>query len=178
MTDYEAQQLNSRQLQIEYSQMKYTLPELYKEKNKVYTQLFTAGMNFIVGYDTFISRTHGLPGDISIGDNVVIGNHCTIDYSGGLKIGDDTVISDGVKIFTHKHDPYKFTHKIPDNVVGDSVYLGKGVWLGANSIILSGVTIGDYAVIAAGSVVTKDVKENTIVAGNPAKFIKENIKSL
>lgn len=176
MTEYEEQQLNSRKIQIEYSQMKYTLPELYKEKNIAYTKLFNAGKNFVVGYDTFISRTHGLAGSISIDNNVVICNHCVIDYSGGLTIGENTTISDGVKIYTHKHDIYKFTHRMPNNVIAASVQIGKGVWIGANSIILPGVTIGDYAVVAAGSVVTKDIKNYWIVGGNPAKFIKENIK--
>lgn len=52
------------------------------------------------------------------------------------------------------------------------VKIGRNVWIGSNSTILPGVTVGDNAVIGAGSVVTKDIPENTVFAGNPAKFIK------
>ena len=52
------------------------------------------------------------------------------------------------------------------------VLIGDNVWIGGSSVILGGVTIGNNAVIAAGSVVTKDVEENAVVGGNPAKFIK------
>ena len=52
------------------------------------------------------------------------------------------------------------------------IVLGKNVWVGSNSTILSGVTIGDNSVVAAGAVVTKDVPENTVVGGVPARFIK------
>jgi acetyltransferase-like isoleucine patch superfamily enzyme len=54
-----------------------------------------------------------------------------------------------------------------------SIHIGNNVWIGSNSTVLGGVTIGNNAVIAAGSVVTRDVPENTVVAGVPAKVIKE-----
>lgn len=174
METYAEEQLRIRTMQVEYSQMKYTLPDLYKEKNAAYTKMFNAGKNFIVGYDTFISRTHGLNGSILIDDNVVISNHCSLDYSGNLVIGEGTVISDAVKIYTHKHDPYNFTHKLDSKAEPASVVIGKGVWIGAGSIILPGVRIGDYAVIAAGSVVSKNVDSDTMVGGNPARLIKNN----
>lgn len=89
-------------------------------------------------------------------------------------IGESTVISDAVRIYTHKHDPYNFAHKINKKVEPASVFIGKGVWIGAGSIILRGVSIGDYAVIAAGSVVSKNVDSDTIVSGNPARIINKN----
>ena len=61
------------------------------------------------------------------------------------------------------------------NRVTAPITIGNSVWIGAGATILKGVTIGDNAIIGAGAVVTKDVKANTIVAGNPAKTIKENI---
>lgn len=54
-----------------------------------------------------------------------------------------------------------------------SIHIGKNVWIGANSVVLPGVTVGNGAVIAAGAIVTKDVPENTVVGGVPAKFIKK-----
>ena len=56
------------------------------------------------------------------------------------------------------------------------VHIGKNVWIGANSVILPGVTIGNNAVIAAGSIVTKDISEGVIVGGNPARFIKQRFE--
>ena len=70
----------------------------------------------------------------------------------------------------HSEDP-----KHRGDMVFQPIHIGKNVWLGANVTVLPGVTIGDGAVIAAGAVVTKNVQENTIVAGVPAKFIR-NIK--
>ena len=61
---------------------------------------------------------------------------------------------------------------IDDGVMIGPVHIGRNAWIGVGAIILPGVTIGDNAVVAAGSVVTKDVAPNTIVGGNPAKFIK------
>ena len=73
------------------------------------------------------------------------------------------------------------SHKIYDKNAnkrineGNSVRIGNHVWLGRRAIILKGVNIEDNSIVAAGSIVTKDVKANTIVSGNPAKRIKENI---
>ena len=73
------------------------------------------------------------------------------------------------------------SHKIYDKNTnkrineGNSINIGNHVWLGMRAIILKGVNIGDNSIVAAGSIVTKDVKANTIIPGNPAKQIKENI---
>jgi acetyltransferase-like isoleucine patch superfamily enzyme len=56
---------------------------------------------------------------------------------------------------------------------GNSIIIGNNVWIGMDVLILGGVKIGDGAIVAAGSIVTKDVKEYTMVAGSPAKYIKE-----
>ena len=174
MTEYQKENLMLREMQIKYSSMYYTLPDTYKEKNEAYTKAFHAGQGFIVGYDTFIYRTHGLAGSIEIGDNVTISSHCTIDYSGKLTIGNGVVISEGVKVYSHEHDVYKYTHKQGDNAIKRETVIGNNSWIGAGSIILPGVTIGQYCVIGAGSVVTHDVQDYCIVAGNPAKKIGEN----
>ena len=70
------------------------------------------------------------------------------------------------------------THTIlnSNHIKTQPVYIGKNVWIGLGSIILKGVTIGDGAIIAAGSVVTKDVPSNCLVGGNPAKVIKDYIE--
>jgi len=153
--------------------MYYTLPDTYQEKNDAYSKAFKTGKSFIVGYDTFIYRTHGLEGKLLIGDNVTISDHCTIDYSGELIIEDNVVISESVKIFSHDHQPYMLTHKIPNNAIVKKTHIRNNAWIGAGSIILAGVVIGQYSVIGAGSVVTHDVPDNSIFAGNPAKRIAD-----
>ncbi len=175
MTDYQLENLRLREMQIKYSSMYYTLPNTYQEKNDAYSKAFNTGEHFIVGYDTFIYRTHGLPGSITIMNNVTISDHCTIDYSGELIICNGVVISEGVKIYTHDHDVYKYTHKEKNNAIQKKTIIKENVWIGAGSIILPGITIGQYSVIGAGSVVTHDVPDNCIYAGNPAKKIGDNI---
>ena len=89
---------------------------------------------------------------------------------GGIYIDDGALIGHHATIVTLNHDqnPGKRgeLHPMP-------VHIGKKVWLGANVTVLPGVTIGDGAIIAAGAVVTKDVKENTIVAGVPARYVRD-----
>jgi len=84
-----------------------------------------------------------------------------------IYIDDESFVAVGAMILTHDfcRSLYKKT------------YIGKKCFIGARSIILPGVTIGDHVIVGAGSVVTKDVKSNCIVAGNPAKIIKENINT-
>ena len=112
--------------------------------------------------------------NLVIGDDVDLALNVLIDTSGGVTIGDRALIGCGVKIFSGNHG-------IPPNhgkifSAGYSkkaaVLIGKDVWLGANVIVLPGRTIGEGAVVGAGSVVTKDVPAFTIVAGNPAKFVR------
>ena len=111
--------------------------------------------------------------NLAIGDDVDLALNVLIETSGGVTIGDRTLIGYGAKIFSSNH------HIPPnhENIFGAghskrAVLIGKDVWLGANVIVLPGRAIGDGAVVGAGSVVTKDVPAFTIVAGNPAKFVR------
>ena len=107
--------------------------------------------------------------NIKVGKRVFINSGCCFQDQGGIEIGDDALIGQQVVIATLNHDlnPERRANMIPK-----AVKIGNRVWIGAHATILSGVTIGDGAVIAAGAVVTKDVPENTVVAGVPAKVIK------
>lgn len=107
--------------------------------------------------------------NITIGKNVFINSGCCFQDQGGIEIGDNVLIGQQVVIATLNHDllPEKRANMIPA-----PVKIGNGVWIGAHATILSGVTIGNGAVVAAGAVVTKDVPENTVVGGVPAKILK------
>lgn len=107
--------------------------------------------------------------NITVGQRVFVNSCCCFQDQGGITIGDDTLIGHNVVIATLNHhlQPQRRADMLPKAVV-----IGKNVWIGSHSTILPGVTIGDNAVIGAGSVVTKDVAPNTVVAGVPAKVIK------
>lgn len=108
--------------------------------------------------------------NITIGRHVFINACCHFQDHGGVTIGDGCLIGHNVVFATLDHDfkPEKraVMHSAP-------IVLGKNVWVGSNSTILKGVTIGDGAIIAAGSVVTKDVAPRTLAGGIPAKFIRK-----
>lgn len=113
--------------------------------------------------------------NIYLGENVRITMDCCIWAEQHSKIifGDNVLVGPGVKIFCGNHGTklcdipmvYQERHE-KDIIIGDNV------WIGANSILVSGVKINDGAIVAAGSVVTKEVPANAIVAGSPAKIIK------
>ncbi len=110
---------------------------------------------------------------ITIGDWVYIGPGARFSGSGGLVIGNNIAVGPDVTILTsnHRHDDAEWIPFGPD-VVEKEVRIKDHVWIGTRAVILPGVTIGEGAVVAAGSVVTKDVPACAIVAGNPATIIK------
>ena len=108
--------------------------------------------------------------NITIGKNVFINACCCFQDQGGITIGDGSLIGQKVVLATINHglEPNKRQLNYAAPIV-----IGKNVWIGANATILQGVTIGDNAVVAAGAVVTKDVPEDVVVGGIPAKTIKK-----
>ena len=84
------------------------------------------------------------------------------------------MLAPGVHIYTATH-PLDPVERISGSEYGKPVTIGDNVWIGGRAIINPGVTIGDNAVIASGAVVTKDVPNNVVVGGNPAKIIKTKI---
>ncbi|WP_342507830.1 sugar O-acetyltransferase [Sporosarcina sp. FSL K6-2383] len=108
--------------------------------------------------------------NITFGKNVFLNTGCSFQDRGGIRIGDGSMIGMNVAIATLNHGLDLETR---NTTFPSPVVIGKNVWIGSNATILPGVTIGDNSVVAAGAVVTKDVPENTVVAGVPAKFMKE-----
>ncbi|MDM5336328.1 DapH/DapD/GlmU-related protein [Fictibacillus enclensis] len=108
--------------------------------------------------------------NIHVGDHFYAGYNCTILDMAEVRVGDNCMIGPNVGIYTAGHsitpkDRNKTGFAIP-------ITIGNDVWIGGSCVILAGVTIGDHSVVAAGSVVTKDVPPDTVVAGNPARVIK------
>lgn len=110
---------------------------------------------------------------LEVGDDVDFARGVTVTTDGGLFIGDRVLIGYGTHILTRNHRIPALPGRIFDSGhISKSVSIGSDVWIGASCVLLPGVRIGANAVIAAGSVVTSDVPENTIVAGVPARVIR------
>ena len=117
--------------------------------------------------------------NISVGENFYMNYDCLLLDIAPITIGDNCMIAPGVHIYSATH-PIPYKERNEQMIAGKSICLefgkpvtiGHNVWIGGRSVILPGVTIGDGAIIAAGSVVTKDVPANTIYGGNPAKLIR------
>ena len=93
-------------------------------------------------------------------------------YPQGIHIGANTLVAGGVKILSHDH-----CKRVGENQPFlMHTYIGKNCFIAVGAIILPGVKIGDEVIVGAGAVVTKDVPSKTVVAGNPAKVIRQNIK--
>ena len=105
--------------------------------------------------------------NFKIGKNVFINHHLTAMTLGGIEIEDHVMIGPGVSLLTANHDLYD--HYI---LLASKIHIKENAWIRANATILPGITVGKNAVIAGGAVVTKDVPDNTVVGGNPAKVLK------
>lgn len=111
-------------------------------------------------------------GDVIIGDYTRVGLHCTV--IGPVKIGSHVNLAQGITLSALNHNFEDKAKRIDEQGVDTKeVVIEDDVWIGANAVILPGVRVGHHSVVAAGAVVTKDVAPNTLVAGVPAKFIKE-----
>lgn len=111
---------------------------------------------------------------IIIGNNVFVGFGCEFNISKRISIGNNCLIASGCHFIDHNHNTFKFDSPLfssPD--IEKEIILKDSVWIGANVTILMGVEIGDYAIVGAGSVITKSIPSNEIWAGVPAKKIGE-----
>ena len=111
-------------------------------------------------------------GDVMIGDHTRIGLHNTI--IGPVEIGSHVNLAQGITVTALNHNFGDTEKRIDEQGVSTNpVTIDDDVWIGANAVILPGVTIGNHCVVAAGAVVTKDVPPHSLVAGVPAKVIKQ-----
>lgn len=107
--------------------------------------------------------------NITVGKNVFINTGCSFQDLGGITIGDNCQIGMNVNIATLNHG---FDLQDRNTIYPLPVVLGTNVWIGSGATIIPGITIGDNSVVGAGSVVTRSVPANVVVAGNPARIIK------
>lgn len=126
----------------------------------------------------FNNKINSLP-KISIGDNTFIGHNAHFAIAEKIDIGKDCLLASNVLIMDNDGHPLDYKERKanmpPHKEDVKPVKIGNNVWIGTNTTIMKGVSIGDKAIIGAGSVVIKDVPENCIAAGNPAITIKELI---
>jgi acetyltransferase-like isoleucine patch superfamily enzyme len=115
-----------------------------------------------------LNATGGL--DTRIGRNVFVNQNCTFYNLGGLDIADDVMIGPNVSLITSGHPVEPSQRRA--SVIAKPIVVERNVWIAAGATVIGGVTIGENSVVAAGSVVTRDVAPNTLVGGNPAKVIR------
>jgi len=129
-----------------------------------------SGINIYIAKHVYLKNKH----NIIIGDNVSIHEMCYIDGYGEITIGNNVSISHNVSIISFDHTykekdiPIKYNPSVSKKII-----ISDDIWIGAGSRILSGITINERSIIAAGSVVTKDVESYSIYGGVPAKKIKD-----
>lgn len=144
--------------------------------NSSYRQSFKVGNGSSIRRGTIISiHSKNVQSSIIIGTNTYVGENNNLRAADGIiRIGNHCLISQGVTIVTSNHSikDRRIITEQPWDSKRSKVIIEDGVWVGANAVILPDVTIGEGAVVGAGSIVTKDVPSYAIVAGNPSKIIK------
>lgn len=140
----------------------YTNEEIRQQMSQI------TGQELDESFSLFLPFTSDFGKNIRIGKNVFINSGCRFQDQGQIIIGDGSLIGHNVVFATINHD-YDPLNR--GTMYLKPIELKERTWVGSNATILPGVTIGKNSVVAAGSVVTKDVPPDTIVGGNPAKFI-------
>jgi len=123
----------------------------------------------VMGKKAYVERETIINGPVTIGSSVFINNRCEIN--GETIIEDDVTIGPGVRFLSKTHEIGSESFRA-GNLHHRPIRVGRGVWIGGGAIILGNVTVGRGAVVGAGAVVTRDVPENSVVVGNPARVIK------
>lgn len=104
---------------------------------------------------------------MKLGNNVFINSNCLAMARGGITIEDDVMLAGNVQLLSNNHDEYE-----RQIITCEEILIKRGAWLGAGATILAGVTVGKYAIVGAGAIVTKDVPDYAVVVGAPAKVVK------
>jgi maltose O-acetyltransferase len=146
-----------------------TLENEYEKRTELLKELFgSTGNNLHI--EPNFRCDYGY--NIHVGENFYMNFDCVILDVCEVRIGDNCFIGPGVHIYTAMH-PLHLQERNSGLEYGMPVSIGNNVWIGGRAVINPGVKIGDNVVIASGAVVTKDVPDHVVVAGNPAKIIKQ-----
>lgn len=149
-----------------------TSARLRSKRLKAYTKRYKMGKQCRLQYEVELTREHHLNGTIEIGNNVLLAKHVFIDYSGKVVIKDNVELMNGVVIESHFH-PWHSDYRQTKEAQATSIVIEDGAAIGSRAIILASCHyIGKNARVGAGAVVTKDVPDNVLVAGVPARIIK------
>ncbi len=142
-----------------------------EKKQKILKKLLgNAGDNSVIEPNFFCDYGYNIEFD-----GFVYVNHNSVFLDcAKIKIGAGTFIGPNCGLYTAVH-PTNAKDRVAGKEWAEPITIGKGVWLGGNVVVLPGVTIGDRAVIGAGSVVTKNIPADTVAVGNPCRVIKRNI---
>lgn len=131
--------------------------------------VFASGGNIIIGNDCFI----GIGSKVWSQEEIKIGNHVLISHNVNIHDTNSHPVDYEQRRIDYNNIINSGFPKINNNIKTKPIIIEDDVWIGFNSIILKGVTIGKASIVSAGSVVTENVPENVVVAGNPAKIIKQ-----
>ncbi|MQW91533.1 acyltransferase [Acinetobacter wanghuae] len=131
------------------------------------------GRKITIGDNCFIAADCTLHGPLEIGNEVAINHHCILDGGRvGIKLHDQVRMAAYCHLYAFDHGMVLDEPIYKQPVRSKGIEIGRDVWLGAHVGIKDGIKIGDQAIVGMHSMVTKDVEEKMIVAGNPAKFIR------
>ena len=147
----------------------YNLSEALSERQFILKQLLgQIGQNATIEPPFYCSYGR----NIHIGDHVYLNFLCTILDNAEVHVGNHVMIGPGVQIYTAAH-PLQADTRNQGWEIAKPIVIEDNVWIGGGAILLPGVTIGRSAVVGAGAVVPRSVPANTVVAGNPARVIRE-----
>lgn len=127
------------------------------------------GCPWSVHYTSRITEWENIKIGSDVENSFMYSGGCYIQGINGIAIGDGTLFAPGVKIISANHDPYDYKRWLSD----EPIKIGKDCWIGANVVILPGIELGDHVIVGAGAVVTKSFPHNVVIAGNPARVIRE-----
>lgn len=165
-----SERLQCKKLCHEYNQL---FPENIKARENLLKQILASTKEHFLIEQPFVCD-YGY--NIEIGENFYSNHNLTILDCNKVKFGDNVFIGPNCSFYCAMH-PLDIKTRNEGLEYAKPITVGNNVWFGGNVVVLAGVTIGDGVVVGAGSVVTKNVPNNVVIAGNPAKIIKEIVQN-